>query len=186
MAKRKSLGFKGGKSLVVYVGQSQTGRINESIINSARDTWNNLEVGWLERSKKCVKRISIEKRTKDTKFAGIWYESTSTLKLLDYGDSDHDFYRGVLLHELAHAWYFKESRLSEDQIKEFSEAVNKLEPITDYTSKNRTIWGSVMYANEIHSAITEHLYTKNKANIGSAENLELILKAYNKLHEDVN
>lgn len=184
MVKRKNLGFKGGKDLVVYVGESAHGTPSKSIIDNARNSWNNIEVPWLQRIKRRVKRISIQKRASSCKWAGTWFQQKGTLELIDTNHSSPNYYQSVIIHEMAHAWYERELEINEDRVSQFYEMVNNLDPVNEYTRDNRESWGRGLYANEIHSAITEHLYTDEKITLGSAENLARIIEAYEELHTE--
>lgn len=182
MVKRKSLGFKGGKQLVVYIGKSSKGNVSKHIIDISRNTWNTVEVNWLQSAKKKVKQINFEFRSQSCKWAGTWYNQTQTLKIYDNTLSSTSYFRCVIIHELAHAWYWNEYKINEERIQAFAETVNKLDAVNKYTRDNRESWGHWLYANEIHSALTEYLYADRELELGSAQNLNALLEAYNTLH----
>lgn len=182
MAKRKNQGFNGGKNLVVYLGNSSSGDPRKEVIDISRKTWNEIKVAFLNRAKKKVTRINFEYRAKSCAWAGTWYDDTKVLKVLDNHLSSTQYYRQVIIHELAHAWYWNESKVNEDAISRFQQRVNELSPVNKYTEENRTSWGSWLYANEIHSAICEFLYAGASPTRGDGENYNDLLEAFHELH----
>lgn len=182
MAKRKSEGFNGGKNLVVYLGKSSKGYVRQQVLSNCRDTWNGIKVPFLNRAKKKVVRINFEYRAQSCKWAGEWVASTAVLKIYDNHSDSVEYFKSVLIHELAHAWYGIESVINTDAIEVFVEKVNQLHPVNKYTEDNRESWGRYLYANEIHSALCEFLYAGRSPTRGDGENYNDLLEAFHQLH----
>lgn len=181
---KSNYGFKGGKKFSVYVGVSSYGAPSADCITGVKHVWNDFNEKWFLNSKRAIKKISIQRRAYGTSTLGTWNDQKGLLTICDVGRFERITYETVIIHEAAHAWYDKQSRLMPDAVAEFRAEMLRLSPISDYTLKFEGKWSDELYANEMHSAIAQHLYNEKVYRVVCSEqNLKAVIAAYKKLHE---
>ena len=129
-------------------------------------------------------------------WAGQWNPTPKVLKINLVGiNEEYANVKSIVYHEMAHAWYDRNYTPREnnhamyEKVEEFKNAIlADKHAVDEYSAKKIKTWSNELFANEIHSILTQFQYDGGHKDFVSrfdetSNRVDSYWKAYYKLHD---